>query len=577
LAEVSFRLVEEQGNVEICIHNFAPPLLTAPEIKRMFDMSEFRECHFLQERVAGILAVLPDKPTPMLGAESETAMEPLFFDIAEKKDAEFTLEVDDAFMQVVAHYTTHEGGEGVTLEEIVKQLKAIGAVKGLDKDAIRRLFDRTKKERPGTSFSEILAQGKAVGDGEESTFEYIITPLEDRVLEPQKRDDGTLDMRDLGDIETVKKGDPLMRRIPSQPGENGYTIQGEVLVAKAPDGTSFNIGEGVSKSPTDTNLLVADRAGVPLKVENGISVSEALVLKNVDLTTGNVEYDGAVIVLGNVTGGMQIKATRDVMIHGFVELGIIESDRNIIVHKGVLGGEADVVEVDDGSVDEDADDSAVDEFDIAKTKFTTQLIAKKNISSLYAQSAYLEAGNDVSIVTQLLNCHVKSGNGVYVGDKGQKKSKLVGGVIRAGKEVTSGEIGAPSNTQMTIDFSHRVRGLEKKYLEVKKEYAVQTELVEGLREALEKLKAQNPTPELIRHCKKIVGTIQTVKQGLISINLDEQATNVELNKLRAGIKVSVYGRLYPGANFIVGDQHYSNNEERGGCVVRFDSEKMLIE
>lgn len=554
---MTFRLKEEQGDVEICILNFAPPLLKEPDVKRLFSMSDFRDCRFLPDNVEAVIAAMPKKPPT---TEPETLLEePLCFVIAQKKDTALVIEVDESGMEVAAHCTTAEGGAGISLELIVKKLKAIGAVKGIDKEAIRRLNDRAQRERPGVSFAEILAVGKPAAEGTESEFEYLVTPLQDRVLTPQKRADGTLDMHELGDIDAVERGDILMRRIPSQAGENGYTVRGEVLISKAPDNVPFTVGDGTSTSPEDANLLVATRAGIPMKVKNGLSVSEMLVLKNVDLTTGNVEYDGSIMVSGSVTGGMLVKATKDVMVNGFVESGMIEAGGNIVVQQGVIGREND------------------ENSDLGINNFTSRLVAKNDISARYAQSAYLEAGRDISVVSQLLHCHVRADHGVYVGDKGHKKSKLVGGIIKVGKEVSAGEIGSLANAPMTLDFSHRLEALTEEYRAAKSEHEVKKELIQGLREALEELKTQKPTPDLIRHCKKIVNTIEIVKEELVSINLNEQSLYAQLNKLRDSVRVSIYGRLYPGVDFVVGEQRHSIKEERGSSIVRFDNERILFE
>jgi len=554
---VTFRLTEEQGYIEICIHDFAPPLLKEPDVKRLFSMSEFRECCFYPEKVADVLAVMPVK----LDMENapETFEEPMCFVIAQMRDAELEIELDESGMEVTAHCTMQEGGEGISLENIVKKLKEIGAVKGIDKDAIRAFHGRAQKERPGIRFAEIIAKGKPTGAGIESSFEYLVTPIQDRVLAPQKREDGTIDMHELGDIDSVEKGDHLMRRIPAQAGGNGYTIRGEALVSIAPDNVPFNVGDGTSTSPDDANLLIATCKGIPLKSKNGISVSEMLVLNNVDLTTGNVEYDGSIMVSGSVKGGMLVKATKDVIIYGFVESGMVEAGGNIVVQQGVIGRE----------IDEDSD--------LDKDHFTSRLIAKNDISARYAQSAYMEAGRDIAVLSQLLHCHVIADHGVYVGEKGQKKSKLVGGIIKAGKEVSSGEIGSLSNAPMELDFSHRLLSIAEELSTTRKENIVKQELIQGLREALEELKAQQPTLELINHCKKIVNTISIVKEDLVSINLNEQSLNIKLNKLREGIRVTVYGRLYPGVEFTVCEQHHSILEERGNSVVRFNDSNMVFE
>ena len=45
---------------------------------------------------------------------------------------------------------------------------------------------------------------------------------QDRILRPKERDDGSVDMRDLGDIICVKVGDPLAKKIPLTEGINGF-------------------------------------------------------------------------------------------------------------------------------------------------------------------------------------------------------------------------------------------------------------------------------------------------------------------------------------------------------------------
>mgnify|MGYP001942327654 CR=1 FL=1 len=554
---MTFRLSEQQGNVDICIHDFAPPLVKEIDIRRLFNLSEFSGCRLLEENIPDVLSALPADEDQLV--EDSTLDEPLSFVIAEIKHGVLEMEVSSDFMEVVAHYTTPVGGKGVTLEEIVKKLKGAGAVKGINKEAIRHFFDRVQREPPGESFAEVLAEGLPAEQGSVSTFEFFVVPLQERVLTPQNRGDGTLDMHELGDIETVEKGDHLARRVPSTPGANGYTVHGEVIYSIAPDNIPFDVGDGASTSPEDANLLIATRAGVPLKLANGLAVSEMLILKNVDLTTGNIEYDGTIMVSGNVKGGMLVKATKDVIVNGFVESGMIDAGGNIVVQQGVIGRELE--------------DSA----DLDIERYSSKLIAGHDISARYAQSSYLQAGNDINVVTQILHCHVKANHGVYVGNNGQKKSKLLGGVVHAGKEIMAGEIGAISNVHMTLDFSHRLLELERKYKAASSEHSVKKELIQGLREALEELKTQQPTPELVRHCKKIVNTIDIVKQEVVSINLDVESYKIQLAKLRDGIRVRIYGRLFPGADFVICDKTYNTKEERGSCDIRFIEQQMIFE
>ena len=46
----------------------------------------------------------------------------------------------------------------------------------------------------------------------------------DRILRPKVTDDDIADMRDLGDIITVKQGTPILERIAPTEGRPGYDI-----------------------------------------------------------------------------------------------------------------------------------------------------------------------------------------------------------------------------------------------------------------------------------------------------------------------------------------------------------------
>lgn len=304
----------------------------------------------------------------------------------------------------------------------------------------------------------MLAEGKHVNHGGASEFDRHVTSLQERVLKPQEREDGSKGMHDLGIIVTVKAGDSLVRRIPVKAGGNGYTVTADILFSKAPKDIPFNIGEGAQISPEDENLLIATYAGVPLKLSHGFSVSEILVLENVDLHTGNIEYDGTVMVNGNVEGGMLVKATNDVIIQGSVESAIIESGGNVEIQQGVIGHEIE---------DEDV---------IEKEHFSCQIIAHDNISAKYAQSAFLRAGKDISIASQLLRCDVKAEEGVYVGKEGQKRSKLIGGITRAGTTVAAGEIGSLPHAITTINFPHRLIDLDGQRKSIKAD-----EMIDGFK------------------------------------------------------------------------------------------------
>ena len=53
-------------------------------------------------------------------------------------------------------------------------------------------------------------------------------------------------------------------------------------------------------------------------------VDEVLNVKQVDIRHGHVEFEGSLLVTGDVMPGMRVKTSGDVVIGGFVEGGYID-------------------------------------------------------------------------------------------------------------------------------------------------------------------------------------------------------------------------------------------------------------
>src|SRR5690606_36649932 len=143
-----------------------------------------------------------------------------------------------------------------------------------------------------------------------------------------------VDMRHLGDVICVKAGTPLLRRTPPSQGRTGFTVRGESLQPTPGEWLTLKPGSGSLISPDDENLLLAEIAGMP-KFNNGdMWVDETFVCKGVNVGPGNSNYDGAVIVNGDVTEKMIITDSGDVTINGFVESAIIQAGGDIIITQG---------------------------------------------------------------------------------------------------------------------------------------------------------------------------------------------------------------------------------------------------
>ena len=59
---------------------------------------------------------------------------------------------------------------------------------------------------------------------------------------------------------------------------------------------------------------------------------------NAELSSGNIDFRGDVVIHGGVESGVKIRATGSITIDGVVEACTLEAGKDIILRSGMLGG-----------------------------------------------------------------------------------------------------------------------------------------------------------------------------------------------------------------------------------------------
>ena len=143
--------------------------------------------------------------------------------------------------------------------------------------------------------------------------------------------------------------------------------------------------------------------------------------------------------------------------------------------------------------------------------------------------------------------------------------------------MAAGEIGAPANSKIVIDFSDKINCLQQELQQLSEKKSEKEELKEKIELMLIKLKTREATPELEGHCKKTTNTINHLAGELQEIEENELAIETEIEAIRKGVCADVYGRIYPGVEFIICHESYRTRNEVPTCVVRFRNRQMLYD
>lgn len=409
-----FRLSEDGARLRLVLSADVPaPPRSLSELKSALQAEGYGGWFVLEEQVKKALPVrkIPSQET--------------FIDVAERRDGKVSVTVADDVMEASITITRAYGGEPVSRDDVKVALRERNVVFGVLNDVIERELRNPSGE------PMVVARGLAPVAGKDAELTSRVAQV--GAKKPKIRSDGTVEFRELGQFVNVKPGDVLMERIPPTSGAPGTDIHGQVIPAKPGLNIEFAANlEGAAIDPRNPNRLLATAAGMPKVVENGIWVDSNLSIKDVDLSTGNVYFEGDVQITGDVTSGMRVVATGSIHIAGTVEAAQLQAGGDIIIANGVIGH---------GEVLNDAGQLS----DTAAC-----LKADGSIQARFFNNAYLDA-RDVLAAEMIAHSVVVAKGHVLVGVENAKKGHIIGGRAKAKEFIQAHVLGSLGNVRTYLE------------------------------------------------------------------------------------------------------------------------------
>ena len=251
---------------------------------------------------------------------------------------------------------------------------------------------------------------------------------------PHLDERGIADYRDLGGIVTVHQGERLMQKISPTLGEAGENVLGQVIPAKPGKEAMFAPQlKGAMVDPEDPAFLIAEIPGQPLLVNNGMTVEPTISFATVDLTTGNVDFEGTVNISGDVHAGMSIRATGDIHVGGTVEAAILDAGGDVVVKGGVIGH---------GEMHEHPDE--------ARKSMIARVHCGASFSARFVENASIEVGDSIMVDELVMQSELAAVNQIVVGKPGSGHGRIIGGMVEATLLVQAATIGSPSGVKTRV-------------------------------------------------------------------------------------------------------------------------------
>ncbi len=432
-----------------------------------------------------------------------------------KINEEVKLRVSNSRMEVIARFYPPCGGTLVTADELRKDMIALKIKAQLDEEVVKAF-----RAEPRYCTDIVIARGTEPKDGTDGSIEYLFNT--DPSVKPTMNKDGSVDYFHLNTVVVCSKGQELAKLTPEIPGEPGVDVYGDRLSPRDVKHVQFKYGRNIKVSE-DGRTLISDLEGHVNLVEGQVFVSGVLELENVDTSTGNIEdYQGNLLVKGNICAGFTVRATGDIEVRGVIEGAHVESGGQISVARGVNGMGKGVLK------------------------------ARTNVIAKYIENSNVEAGNYVQTEC-IMNSNVTAKETITVEGR---KGFISGGIIRAGKTVSAKSIG----TEMGIDTSVEVGADPEKrarFLDMQKENQELKKKIEKTSPMLvvfkKKLAAgEKFSPEQVKQLKLLSDGVTAWQKRISENEAAIEAFEKELEET-AGASIVVTETVFPGTKLQISD------------------------
>jgi uncharacterized protein len=223
----------------------------------------------------------------------------------------------------------------LTCELIQKELEKAGVLAGIQKDAAADAV-KSANEAHTPQRNVVVAKGTPPLKGEPALVKYEFS-TDDEKQTFRILPDGRIDYKGSANIPIAKKDQLLATVSAPAEGAPGINVQGKLIPADSGADTYLVAGSGVRAS-ADGRSFFAEVSGCIILNLPVIEVLDLFEVKgDVDFSTGNIDFNGSVIIHGTVREGFEVKAAGDIIVQKMVEASRLSASRDVRVLGGIQG------------------------------------------------------------------------------------------------------------------------------------------------------------------------------------------------------------------------------------------------
>lgn len=420
----------------------------------------------------------------------------------------------DRMSASVRLYPPSVHGARLTASDFLHDLSLKNITYGIYKEKIEALF-----ANPVYCTDFLIVKGQEPRHGTDARIEYYFDT--DLKAKPTLNDDGSVDFFHLNTISHCSKGDVLAKLFPADQGEYGRSIYDEKIKPRDVKNAVLHFGRNILLSE-DRQVITAEVDGHVTLVEGKVFVSNVYEVENVDISTGDIEYDGSVKVNGNVCTNFTVRAKGNIEVSGIVEGAYLEAGGNIIIARGMNGMARGVLK------------------------------AEGNVIAKFIENAKVNAGGYVS-AGSILHSEVMAGTEIHVDGK---RGFITGGRVCATNLINVKTLGSPMGADTIVEVGADP-GVKIRIQQLQKQIAENRKMLDKINPVLIAMSQKiaqgyKPLPEQLRNLQDMI-----MKEKQISKEMEEDTKELaSLHEMVEGsndAKIEVTGEVFGGTKICISD------------------------
>ncbi len=442
-------------------------------------------------------------------------------------DETFNVTIEDNQMTAYMTLASPEPNKGrpLTFQRVMQDIQGLYHVGyGLKKDVVAQAIENHQYDQ-----RILIAEGLYPVTGADGQliyhFEKRYKNSEYRAHTLDEADESKVDFKELDLFETVTKDQLLVTKVPPKPGTPGYTVLGIMIPGEM--GMLYNLPTGKNTYVSDDKLkLYSMMNGRVYIVKDKVEVSNTYTVEgNVDLSVGNIVFDGDVVVRGTVENGYTIKATGSIEIAGTVEAATLEAGADVLAYGGIQGASKGVIR------------------------------AGGSVYARFMEYANIYA-NEMVVSESILNCEVSCGGAV---EALTGRGTIIGGNMTACRYIATRFVGTQGGCKTYLEVGVPA-GTKERVAALKSQIEKLTKIVEGLQSIVQRPIAANQPDEVKQERMEMIKKLLSASESKEQKEAEFEKIKEQVDSAKEGM-VHVLMKVYPGTTIAIGSLRFGVRSE----------------